>query len=165
MILAAQMAQLRIKRLFVREEALAQDHLINLGIALPGNKTTEMGEEMYFLASSPELNRFDSPAAFLAALEQGSVAPDFARHWKHFLAEYGMRCPGEVDLATPRPNEEPAQFFEQLKNMALAVNGTRSFFDDARAKREAAFQALYEYRAQKGKRPSTRSSSSTTRPG
>ncbi len=150
MILAAQLAQQRIKGLFKGDAV--QDHLINLGIALPGNKTTEMGEEMYTLASSPELKRFDTSEAFISALNQGSVDPDFARHWKHFLAEFGMRCPVEIDPATPRPNEQPEQFFGQLKNMSLAVNGERSFFDDARAKREAAYQALRELALKKGKR-------------
>ncbi len=150
MILAAQLAQMRIKNLFKGDAV--QDHLINLGIALPGNKTTEMGAVMYALASSPELNRFDEAAAFLAALEAGSVDPDFARHWTHFLTEYGMRCPREIDCATPRPNEEPERFFEQLKNMSLAVNGRRSFFDDARTKREAAYRALQELALKKGQR-------------
>ena len=151
MILAAQLAQQRLQGLFKQEAALVQDHLINLGISLPGNKTTEMGEEMYALASSSEIRQFDTAADFLTALEQGSVAPDFVRRWEHFLAEFGFRCPGEIDAATPRPNEQPARFFEQLKNMSLSVNGSRSFFDDARAKREAAYQALYKIALKKGK--------------
>ena len=52
MILAAQFAQQRIKNLFKQEAGQVQDHLINLGISLPGNKTAEMGELMYALASS-----------------------------------------------------------------------------------------------------------------
>lgn len=151
MILSAQLAQQRIQGLFKQESAQVQDHLINLGIALPGNKTTEMGELMYILASSLELRRFDTPSAFLSALEADSVDPEFARHWKHFLAEYGMRCPAEIDPATPRPSEQPALFFEQLKNMSLSVNDSRSFFDEARAKREAAYKALYEIALKKGK--------------
>jgi pyruvate,water dikinase len=111
-----------------------------------------MGEEIYILASSPELKRFDTPASFLSALEAGSVDPDFAQHWKHFLAEYGMRCPAEIDPATPRPNERPELFFEQLENMSPAVNGTRSFFDDARAKREASYRTLSDLALKKGRR-------------
>ncbi len=148
MILAAQLAQRRIQGLFNGDAV--QDHLTNLGIALPGNKTTEMGEEIYILASSLELKRFDTPASFLSALEAGSVDPDFAQHWKHFLAEYGMRCPAEIDPATPRPNERPELLFEQLKNMSQAANGTRSFFDDARAKREAAYRTLFDLALKKG---------------
>ncbi|PKN94797.1 MAG: hypothetical protein CVU44_03050 [Chloroflexi bacterium HGW-Chloroflexi-6] len=151
MILSAQLAQQRLQGLFKQEAAQVQDHLINLGIALPGNKTTEMGEEMYTLAASPELKRFATAADFLSALEAVSVAPDFARRWEYFLAEFGFRCPAEIDPATLRPSEQPALFFEQLKNMSLSVNGSRSFFDAARAKREAAYQALYEIALKKGK--------------
>jgi phosphohistidine swiveling domain-containing protein len=151
MILAAQLAQQRLQVLFKQEAAQVQAHLINLGISLPGNKTTEMGEEMYALASAAEIGQFDTATDFLTALEQGSVAPDFVRRWEHFLAEFGFRCPGEIDPATPRPGEQPALFFEQLKNMSLSVNGSRSFFDDARAKRQAAYQALYEIALKKGK--------------
>ena len=149
MILAAQLAQQRIRGLFKAEAAPVQDHLINLGVALPGNKTTEMGEELYILASSPELRRFDSTADLLSALEAGAVDPGFALRWKRFLADYGFRCPGEIDPATPRPAEDPTRLFEQLKTMA--VDDARPFFDAARAKRETAYQALYEIASRHGK--------------
>ena len=151
MILAAQIAQQRIKSLFKQEAAQVRDHLVNLGISLPGNKTTEMGEAMYALASSPEIDRCDTSASFLSALKSGSLSPDFVRRWEGFMAEFGMRCPGEIDPATPRPKEQPALFFEQLKNMSLGLDGSRSFFDKARAKREAAYQALHEIGMKKGK--------------
>jgi phosphoenolpyruvate synthase/pyruvate phosphate dikinase len=155
MILAAQLAQQRIQSLFKQEVSQVQDHLINLGISLPGNKTAEMGELMYVLASSAEISRCDSAADFLAALERGTLSPDFVGRWKHFMAEFGMRCPGEVDPATPRPKEQPALVFEQLKNMSLTIQDrktSQTFFEEARAKREAAYQALYAIALQKGKR-------------
>ena len=71
------------------------------------------------------------------------------------MAEFGMRCPGEVDPATPRPKEQPALVFEQLKNMSLTIQDrktSRTFFEEARAKRESAYQALHEIAQQKGKR-------------
>ncbi len=155
MILAAQLAQQRIQNLFKQEASQVQDHLINLGISLPGNKTAEMGELMYVLASSAEISRCDSAVDFLAALERGTLSPDFMGRWKHFMAEFGMRCPGEVDPATPRPKEQPALVFEQLKNMSRTIQGrktSQTFFEEARTKREAAYQALYENALQKGKR-------------
>ena len=151
MILAAQIAQRRIKGLFGRDVAAARDHLVNLGIALPDNKTTEMGEELYALASSPVLRRLRDRAEFFAAMEGGSLDPDFSRRWGRFLAEYGMRCPAEVDPATPRPSERPERLFEQLKTMSSAADGGRSFFDMARAKREASYQALNELASRRGK--------------
>jgi len=150
MILAGQLAQQRIKGLFKAEAVQVQDHLVNLGIALPGNKTTEMGEAMYALADSPEVKRFDNAADFLSALRQGSIDPEFVRRWENFLSDFGFRCPGEIDPATPRHYEDPARLFEQLKNMP--VDGSRSFFDTARAKREAAYRALYEVALKKGRK-------------
>jgi len=155
MILAAQFAQKRIQNLFKQESSQVQDHLINLGISLPGNKTTEMGELLYTLADSVEISRCDSAADFLTALEQGTLSPDFVGRWEHFIAEFGMRCPGEVDPATPRPKEQPALVFEQLKNMSLTIQDrktSQTFFEEACAKREAAYQALYEIALQRGKR-------------
>jgi rifampicin phosphotransferase len=155
MILAAQFAQQRIQNLFKQETSQVQDHLVNLGISLPGNKTAEMGELMYALASSVEISRSDSAADFLTALERGTLSPDFMRRWEHFMTEFGMRCPAEIDPATPRPKEQPALVFEQLKNMSLTIQvrkTSQTFFEEARAKREAAYQALYEIALQKGKR-------------
>ena len=152
MILAAQVAQRRIKNLFKQEADQVQDHLINLGIALPGNKTTEMGELMYALASSPEIGRYATAADFIADLDGQRLSPEFRQAWDSFMAEFGMRCPREIDPATPRPREQPALFFEQLKSMALATHGTRSFFEEARAKRAAAYQALHQIALRKGQR-------------
>ena len=155
MIIAGQLAQQRIKNLFKHEAAEVQDHLINLGISLPGNKTAEMGELMYDLASSDELDRYDDASRFLSDLALGVLSPVFAQRWQRFMSEFGMRCPGEIDPATPRPYENPDQFFEQLKSMSLAVRGRESslsFFEEARAKREAAYQALHAIALKKGKR-------------
>lgn len=154
MILSGQMAQRRIQAIF-KADADARDHLINLGVALPGNKTAEMGELMYELASADELTRYDDPARFISDLELGSLSPEFAQRWKHFIAEFGMRCPGEVDPATPRPKENPAQIFAQLKTMSLSIHGrasSRSYFEESRAKREAAYQALHAIALKKSKR-------------
>lgn len=155
MILAGQMAQQRIRALFKREAAEVQDHLINLGVALPGNKTTEMGEMMYALAASDTLQRVPSAEQFTADLNARRLPVEFLKLWDHFVAEFGMRCPSEIDVATPRPKEQPAQLFEQLKAMAQSIgsrNEKRSFFEEARAKREAAYAALHTLALKKGRR-------------
>jgi rifampicin phosphotransferase len=154
MILAAQITQQRIKNLFKQEADQVQDHLINLGVSLPGNKTTEMGELMYALAASDEIDSHESAVDFLADLEAKKLSPEFIQAWDDFMDEFGMRCPGEIDAATPRPKEQPGLFFEQLKNMSQVIrsrNSALSFFQEARAKREAAYHALFEVALKKGK--------------
>lgn len=155
MILAGQIAQQRIKSLFKQEAAGAQDHLINLGVALPDNKTTEMGEMMYALADSEVIRRYASAADFAVDLQARRLPAAFLQLWDQFMAEFGMRCPKEIDVSTPRPKEQPAQFFEQLKTMALSIqsrNDTLSFFEEARSKRETAFTALYALALKKGRK-------------
>jgi len=155
MILAGQIAQQRIKSLFLQEASEAQDHLINLGVALPGNKTTEMGEKMYALAASEVIRRYDSVDNFCADLQARRLPVEFLQMWDEFMMDFGMRCPKEIDVATPRPKEQPARFFEQLKVMALSLqsrDGDSSFFREARAKREAAHAALGELALKKGRR-------------
>jgi pyruvate,water dikinase len=155
MVLAGQIAQRRIKQLFNEHKSEAQDHLVNLGVSLPGNKTTEMGQAMYALAASTELERYTEAEAFLSDLSQGRLPQELSQRWQGYMAEFGMRCPGEVDPATPRPKENPAQFFQQLKNLASAIRerkSAQSFFEEAREKREAAYQALYAIAMKKGRR-------------
>lgn len=153
MILVAQLAQQRIKGLFKAEAAGVQDHLINLGVALPGNKTTEMGEWIYTLALSDDIRRQVTTEGFLADLEAKRLSPEFMQLWDRFMAEFGHRSPGEIDVATPRTREQPARLFEQLKSMSQAAqSNTHFFFEEARAKREAAYQALLAIAQKKGRR-------------
>jgi phosphohistidine swiveling domain-containing protein len=154
MILAGQIAQRRIHTLF-KDEAGVRDHLVNIGISLPGNKTAEMGELMYELASADELTCYEDPTHFLSDLGGGVFSPEFTQNWQHFISEFGMRCPGEVDPATPRPKENPAQIFAQLKTMSLSIHGRESslsYFEESRAKREAAYQALHAIALKKNSR-------------
>jgi rifampicin phosphotransferase len=155
MMAAAQIAQQRIKRLFGGEAVQVQDHLMSLGISLPGNKTAEMGEAMYALASSAAIARYESTEDFIADLRAGTLDPAFAEAWASFLREFGARCPREIDVATPRLDEQPALLFRQLKSMSPTTRGTvgpRRFFEEARAKREAAYLALVDIARKKGKR-------------
>jgi pyruvate,water dikinase len=156
MVMGPQMAQRRIKKIFadsLTDGVKAQ--LMSLGSSLPGNKTAVMGATMMDLAASDTLRSHDSAEAFAAKLEQRSLAPDFLQKWDAFMAEFGSRCPREIDVATPRPYEQPAQFFTQLKQMSLAFEGGengRYVFESAQAKREEAYRALKALALQKGKR-------------
>lgn len=155
MVFASQIAQMRIKKLFEDDLTGVNEHLLSLGTSLPGNKTAEMGAAMLALAASDTLREHTSVVTFLSQLEQRTLDPEFLARWDAFVAEYGARCPREIDVATPRYNERPALLFEQLKVMAVAPErsqGAVSLFEQARAKREAAYDALHKLALQKGKR-------------
>lgn len=82
--------------------------------SVSGNVSTEMGLEMGDLAdvirpypAALEYMQRADDATFLDGLEQveggAVIRPVFAA----FLAKYGMRCPGEIDITRPRWREKP----------------------------------------------------------
>jgi pyruvate,water dikinase len=154
MFLIPQFVENRLKRIFKNEGIRVKDSLVSLGISLPGNKPAEMGQLMYKLASFDDIKTHNSVEEFVVQLLQRNLDPIFLQAWDRYMNEFGFRCPREIDVATPRPNEQPALLFEQLKNMSYAIDGrkgSRTIFEDAKAKREAAYQALKEIALQKGK--------------
>jgi pyruvate,water dikinase len=154
MVFAPQIAQSRIRRMFEEDGDRVKEQILSLGIALPGNKTTEMGELMVELASSDTIREHASAELFVAGLERRTLAPAFLERWDRFVEEFGARCPREIDVATPRPNEQPGLLFEQLKGMSLAAGSQenpKAVFEQARAKREDAYRALQELARQKGR--------------
>ncbi|MFI6505501.1 phosphoenolpyruvate synthase [Nonomuraea typhae] len=81
-----------------------------LARSLPGNVTTELGLAVGDLA---DLAR-DQPGVLAFLRTDGSgewPAGEFADAFRAFLARYGMRAPGELDLARTRWQEDPAQLF------------------------------------------------------
>ena len=114
-----------------------------------------MGERMCALADSEVIQGFDSGADFAADLQAGRLPEEFSRQWDQFMAEFGARCPGEIDVATPRLKEQPLVFFDQLKAMGVAFhsrNTPQAFFEEARAKREAAYAVLHGLALKKGQK-------------
>ncbi|SMC88194.1 rifamycin-inactivating phosphotransferase [Sporomusa malonica] len=84
--------------------------------SVPGNVSTEMGLKLGDLAdvirpypAALEYMKVADDATFLDSLgrvEGGTaIRPAFAA----FLAKYGMRCPGEIDITRPRWRERPTQ--------------------------------------------------------
>jgi phosphohistidine swiveling domain-containing protein len=151
MVFGAQLAQQRIKKVLGNDLEQVKEHFLSLGTALPGNKTSEMGAMMAALAASGEISRYDSADVFLQDMAAGELSPAFVQRWEAFIAEFGARCPREIDPATARVNENPALLFDQLKRMASA-DGTGHIFEEAKQKREAAYERLYQLALGKGKK-------------
>jgi pyruvate,water dikinase len=71
------------------------------------------------------------------------------------MANYGFRCPMEMDPATPRPYECPVQFFERLRAMAAStdeMHSPQAAYEQVRARRESAYTELQHIARQKGRR-------------
>lgn len=154
-LLVSELARMRLKRLLKKEPESVQQKVVYLERALPDNVTIEMGLAMYQLAQFPEIMACESGKQFAQRLRAGDCSPEFLAAWNHFMANYGFRCPKELDLGTPRYSEQPAQFFTQLR--ALAENSDpdtnpERVFDRSQAERETVFQELLAVVARRSRR-------------
>ncbi|WP_206809423.1 phosphoenolpyruvate synthase [Paradesulfitobacterium ferrireducens] len=92
------------------------DLIPKLSQSFSGNVTTEMGLRLGDLAEAarpyPEVIAYLAQATdenFYSGLEKVAGGEVFLKAFHDFLAEYGMRCPGEIDITVPRWREVPTQ--------------------------------------------------------
>ncbi|GGE24281.1 phosphoenolpyruvate synthase [Marinithermofilum abyssi] len=93
-----------------------EKELYQLNKSLPGNITSEMGLQIGDLADLvrelPEVEEYLKHAddqTFYEGLFNVYGGERFKRAFEEFIAKYGHRCPGEIDLTRPRWRVVPAQ--------------------------------------------------------
>ncbi|AOT69660.1 PEP/pyruvate-binding domain-containing protein [Geosporobacter ferrireducens] len=152
---ASMIAKSAIKKIFKDSDSEIQRKIAYLDKALPNNITTEMGHDMYRLSRFKEIKSCPSFGLFKENLEAKSFSKDFMTAWESFMGKYGFRSPKELDIATPRYNEEPALFYKQLKAMAENNDSEHNpliRFDQDTRVREKAFGELLLEAEKKGNR-------------
>ncbi|MDN3017982.1 phosphoenolpyruvate synthase [Paenibacillus sp. BSR1-1] len=87
-------------------------HLLNK--SLTGNVTSELGLMIGDLADiareHPQVVEYLQRAedhTFFDGLSQIQGGDTFGKEFEHFMSKYGMRCPGEIDIANSRWRESP----------------------------------------------------------
>ncbi len=98
----------------------------SLGRGLEGNVTTDMDLELGDIADlvrehpalEERLRRGEVAALAEACSRPGAERLDAA--WRRFLSRYGSRCPGELDIALPRWEEDPSSLLNSLAGMLRA---------------------------------------------
>ena len=114
-LMASLTAKSKIKKMF--GEDADPDKLILLERAFPHNVTIEMSEYLYKLSQFSEIEELSNKDLFLKQLNREEFSPEFLITWRHFIINYGFRCPREMDIATPRYHENPGDLFDLLKSM------------------------------------------------
>jgi pyruvate,water dikinase len=116
-----------LERLLIRWLGDAQE-LASLNKALPGNVTSEMGLQLGDLADMlrdlPEVQEYLQRAddlSFYTGFAQVPGGEVFRQEFERFIGQYGMRCPGEIDLTKPRWREKPtlliAAIFSHMRSV------------------------------------------------
>jgi phosphohistidine swiveling domain-containing protein len=112
--------------------------------SLPGNKTVEMGLELFAIA------RGLPPSATAAELIENQAA---IVGWAEFLEKYGHRGPAELDLRSPRYRDQPDMLLNQLvqlRDVKDSPNNPQAIFDKGVKEREESLVRMTEVIESKG---------------
>lgn len=120
------------------------EELHSLNKSLPGNITSEMGLQIGDLADLvrelPEVEAYLKQANdqnFYEGLTQVRGGDRFQRAFEEFMAKYGHRCPGEIDLTRPRWRETPTQLVPAILGHMRSVKAKEHREKFALGEREA----------------------------
>ncbi|MBN1658524.1 MAG: phosphoenolpyruvate synthase [Anaerolineae bacterium] len=117
----AAMGPLALLQRLAVEAGLGKETALLITRGVPHNVTTEMDLALWeaaeeIRAGGAAAHLLAEPAEALAAEYLAGHLPPVAQEAAgRFLAGYGMRGPGEVDLGRPRWREEPAPLFQALQ--------------------------------------------------
>lgn len=124
--------------------------LPKLNKSLPGNVTTELGLQLGDLADLlrelPEVEEYLRTAedsTFYTGLAQVAGGSIFKDAFEEFIAQYGMRCPGEIDITHPRWRETPTQLLSSLFSHMQSVKPGEHRERFAAGEKEAADAVLH----------------------
>lgn len=147
----ARIAKSSIDRIFKKDDV--KDLLVNLEMALPGNKTSEMGQAMYELAKQPEISETINAEEFIKKLDTKDYSEKILEKWDKYIDVFGFREARELDIATPRSYENLEALFQTIKDMSEQVkNGNKDVFEISRKKREGAYEQLCKIAEKKSER-------------
>jgi pyruvate,water dikinase len=154
-LMASEAARSKLKKIFKNEPEAVQAHLRTIEQSFPNNVTIEMGLLLYELSQFPEVQQIGTAQEFVQKLAANQLSSEFMQKWGMFMGDYGFRGPKELDIATPRYYEKPAEAFDILKSMEghddpdLTPQG---LFERGARQRVESVQFLEEYLAKKSRR-------------
>jgi rifampicin phosphotransferase len=133
--------------------------LYQINKSLPGNITSEMGLQIGDLADLvrelPEVEEYLKHAnnqTFYEGLLNVRGGERFKRSFEDFIAKYGHRCPGEIDLTRPRWREAPTQLVPAILGHMRSVKPGehRQKFIQGEQEAQEAIQRIMDHVGRRG---------------
>lgn len=130
---------------------LGRDNIsVDVSKSIKGNITSEMGFYVSRIADAardfPDVVKYIKTSGDLFNLQelrkqQGGVGA--AKAFQAFFSRYGMRCPGEIDIAKPRFAEEPSKILPTvLADIKLPKGHAEQKFRQGKQESDTAVEAL-----------------------
>jgi pyruvate,water dikinase len=149
---ASESARGKLKKMFKNDPKSVHEHLRSIERSFPHNVTIEMGLAFYDLSQLSDIRQTATAQEFVNKLEANQLSPEFREKWRSFVDDYGFRGPKELDAATPRFYEKPAEVFTFLKTMGSQENPDktpRGVFERGARQRAESVQFLENYLARR----------------
>lgn len=124
------------------------DELAAMGSELEGNVTARMGRAMFDLACHEEFKATADAQEFAAKIASRSYSERFMGMVDDFLFRHGDRGIREIDIATPRPRNEPEELYRRL----AAIDTEHNQLTCAAERKVAAYERLRQVADELGKR-------------
>jgi pyruvate,water dikinase len=145
----AEAAKNGLKKLFAKElkdpELLARADQIDRG--LPHNVTIDLNCRIYELMTLLTPEDLKSVETLEQRIRDRALPESFLAKWDEFIRLYGFRGPREVDVKTPRYQDDPGLVIEHMQNYSSldADNSPQAILDRQSQAREAAREVLSQH--------------------
>lgn len=130
---------------------LGRDNIsVDVSKSIKDNITSEMGFYVSHIADAarefPDIVNYLETSGELFSLDElrkRAGGGEVAKAFEVFFSRYGMRCPGEIDIAKPRFAEEPSKIIPAvLANIKLSKGHVEQKFEQGKQESEATVEAL-----------------------
>ncbi|CVK19428.1 phosphoenolpyruvate synthase [Sporomusa sphaeroides] len=156
-LLAGLLANVLLKKICIRKFG-NQTEVDLLNKSLPGNVTSEMGLALGDLADKvrdlPDVQEYLKVAedqSFFSRLDEVPGGRQCKAEFAAFIDKYGMRCPGEIDITTPRWYETPTRLTSAIFSNIQSLKPGEHRERFARGEKEAAEAARRILQAETGR--------------
>ena len=110
----------KIKKMMKNTEAEDQTDCLLMDLEI--NPTSAMGHAMFDLASFKDIQDTVNAGEFVQRIHKREYSSEFLTIWDDYVYKYGARGFKEIDISSPRLEENLDEFFLQLKTMNLKDN-------------------------------------------
>ncbi len=146
-LIDAQAAKSGLKKLFEKElEGKLLEEADTIDRGLPYNVTIDLNCRIYELMTLLDKKEFESVETLKKKILNRAFSDEFLEKWDEFMKLYGFRGPREVDIKTPRYQDNPEIVIQQMQSYSTldAGNSPSAVLERQIAGREKAYEALLE---------------------
>lgn len=121
--------------------------------SLPHNLTVEMGLSLFKMSQMLDLSKTLSKEDLIKQFDANELSTEFMEAWKNFMDKFGSRGPAELDVASPRYQDNPEPLLNQIYMMFTSgkdqENATERY-DRCQKERNQAYENLRELTNKQG---------------